>query len=77
LRLSSRCLFSGSSGRFCAPSVGASSTLKAPPRWGLGYDYQMAPPWCPNRLYHLAQQGRKAASPAIKGTLSSTHKLET
>jgi hypothetical protein len=42
LRLSSRCLFSGSSGRFCAPlaaRAGASSAPKAPPRWGLGYDY--------------------------------------
>jgi hypothetical protein len=34
-------------------------------------------PLCPNRLRHTAQRGRKAASPASKGTSSSTHKIET
>jgi hypothetical protein len=38
---------------------------------------QLAPPPCPNHLRHPAQRGRKAASPASKGTSSSTHNIET
>jgi hypothetical protein len=65
----------------CSPKqqgAGAPSAPKAPLLWGLGYDYpQLAPPRCPNRLRRPAQRGQKAASPAIKGTSSSTHKIET
>jgi hypothetical protein len=61
-----------------AAGASASSAPRAPPRWGLGYDYpHLAPSSYPNRLRHPAQRGRKAASPASKGILSSTHNIET
>jgi hypothetical protein len=38
-------------------------------QWGLGYDFQPAPPLCPTRLRRPDQRAPSAAPPASKGSL--------
>jgi hypothetical protein len=61
-----------------ATGAGATTAPRAPPQWGLGYDYpQLAPPPYPSRLCPPALRGRKAGPPASNGVPSSAHYTET
>jgi hypothetical protein len=81
LRLCGRCLFSSSSGGFCAPLSNRRLALhlrqKLFDSGGWATTTSSFPPPCPSRLRRPAQRARKAASPASKETSSSTHELET
>jgi hypothetical protein len=55
--------------------AGAPTAPRALQQWGLGYDFQRAPPPCPTRLRRPLRRAPLAAPPAYKEDYSSTSVL--
>jgi hypothetical protein len=62
----------------CSPmeqGVGAPTAPRAPRKWGLDYDFRLAPPLCPTRLRRPPRCALLVAPPAYKDDYSSARAL--